>query len=128
MVAHARREGPRECCGLLVGRGHTVLAAVPTMNLEPGEGRFRVNEREHFQLRRAVRLVSPPLVILGVYHSHPGGAVRPSPRDVAEAFYPEWVYVVVGGESTRRVRAFEIRDGRISPRRVSVSAGVAQAR
>jgi proteasome lid subunit RPN8/RPN11 len=96
------------------------VAAVPTANLEPGETRFRVNEREHLRLRRAVRLVSPRLHVMGVYHSHPAGPPRPSPRDIAEAFYPDWIYVVIGEPTERgcRVRGFEIRDGGARPLRM----------
>jgi proteasome lid subunit RPN8/RPN11 len=54
---------------------------------------------------------------VGVYHSHPAGAALPSPRDLAEAHYPEWLFVIVGAAG-RSVRAFRIARGRATRVRV----------
>ena len=35
------------------------------------------------------------LDVLGFYHSHPHSAADPSPTDLAEATYPELLYVIV---------------------------------
>lgn len=122
---HAARDRPIECCGLLVGRDRAVIAAVPTRNLAASPTRFRVDDREHIDLRRALRLVSPPLHVIGAYHSHPTGPARPSPTDVAEAHYPDWVYVVAGFTAEHvRVRGFALEDGRMRPvRLVATRAG-----
>jgi proteasome lid subunit RPN8/RPN11 len=52
-------------------------------------------------VRRTLRRFEPPLEILGVYHSHPRGPAVPSSTDVAEAYYPEWLYVIVGLQGAR---------------------------
>lgn len=96
IVTHARREAPLECCGLLVGRGRSVIAAVPMLNAAASRTRFRLDDREHIEWRRTLRRFEPPLEILGVYHSHPRGPAVPSPTDEAEAYYPDWLYVIVG--------------------------------
>jgi proteasome lid subunit RPN8/RPN11 len=114
IIAHARRERPRECCGLLVGRGRRVSFAVAATNVEASETRFRLDDREHLTLRRVLRAFQPPLAIIGVYHSHPNGDAWPSETDVAEAAYPAWLYVIVGLKTTRAaVGAFRLRNGRI---------------
>jgi proteasome lid subunit RPN8/RPN11 len=119
MADHARRDRPLECCGLLVGRGRSVTGAVPMRNVEASATRFRLDDREHIALRRALRLVSPPLHVMGVYHSHPEGPARPSITDLAEAFYPEWLYIVVGMAGHRvRVRGFVIEAGGMRPIRL----------
>jgi proteasome lid subunit RPN8/RPN11 len=121
IIAHARRERPRECCGLLVGRGHRVSFAVAATNVATGETRFRLDDREHLTLRRVLRAFRPPLAIVGVYHSHPKGDARPSETDVAEAAYPSWLHVIVGLKTTRPViGAFRLRNGRV--RRVTLRA------
>jgi proteasome lid subunit RPN8/RPN11 len=89
IVMHARREAPRECCGLLVGCGREVAFAVACTNVARSETRYRIAPREHIDLRRALRAFSPPLDIVGVYHSHPRGRPVPSPTDVVEAAYPD---------------------------------------
>jgi proteasome lid subunit RPN8/RPN11 len=119
VVDHARRDRPLECCGLLIGRGGHVTAAVPMRNVAASPTRFRVDDREHIALRRAIRLHTPPLEVLGVYHSHPSGPARPSPTDLAEAHYPEWLYVVAGIDRERvRVRGFVLEGGRMCPVRL----------
>jgi len=119
IVDHARRDHPLECCGLLVGRGRVVTEAVPMRNVEASATRFRIDDREHIALRRRLRQMSPPLDVVGVYHSHPDGPPRPSPSDIAEAYYPDWVYIVAGGPADRpRVRGFTIESGQVRPLRL----------
>jgi proteasome lid subunit RPN8/RPN11 len=109
MVAHARRDAPRECCGLLIGRGRRVDLAMPLANVaRRPRTRFQVDPGEHIAVRRVLRHVAPALEIVGLYHSHPDGPAVPSARDVAEAHYPDWLFVIVG-RGGRSVRAYQIR-------------------
>jgi proteasome lid subunit RPN8/RPN11 len=34
------------------------------------------------------------LEMVGIYHSHPHGPDSPSPTDIAEAYYPDAVYLI----------------------------------
>ena len=109
---HARRDAPRECCGLLVGTAERIVESVPTGNVDPSPSRFRVDPSVHIRLNRTLRGTGREVV--GVYHSHPRGPAWPSPRDVQEAAYPEFVHLIVSlaaGEA--EVRAFMIRDGKV---------------
>ena len=109
MVAHARRDAPRECCGLLIGRGRRVDLALAMANAaRRPRTRFQIDPGEHIAVRRVLRHVAPDLEIVGLYHSHPEGPAVPSARDVAEAHYPDWLFVIVG-RAGRSVRAFQIR-------------------
>jgi proteasome lid subunit RPN8/RPN11 len=126
LVAQARRERPRECCGLLVGRGHQVQFAVPVANIDANTARYRVDDAAHIALRRTLRAFVPPVEIVGVYHSHPNGAAWPSERDVRDAHYPEWFHFIIGlGGRRPDVRAFRLRGGRIRPLRIVWSARAA---
>ena len=112
LVAEARAQRPRECCGLLVGHGRRVEYAVAMTNVDRHPARFRVSDAAHIELRRVLRTFVPALQIIGVYHSHPAGPARLSETDVREAHYPDWVHVVIGLASRRaEVRAFVIRHG-----------------
>lgn len=107
IIAHAREDAPNECCGFLVGRGRDVIAAVRLRNVVKSPTRFRVDPREHIEVRRMLRRFEPPLDIVGLYHSHPASAPIPSPTDLAEAHYREWLYVIVGLAGPRpRIRAW----------------------
>ena len=110
---HARDEHPRECCGFLLGDGREILFAVPMTNVAASPAtRYRIDDSAHVSLRRWLRQVRPRLTITGVYHSHPGGEPAPSPTDVREAHYPDWVYVIAGGEGRRiRLQAYRIAGG-----------------
>lgn len=123
VIDHARREWPHECCGLLVGIGRGVVAAVAMRNVaDTPATRFRLDDREHIALRRRLRDEGDGRRIVGVYHSHPAGPARPSARDVAEAAYPEWLYVIVGIDGARaRVRGFALEPPVVRPVRLSPS-------
>ena len=112
IVSHARQDRPFECCGFLIGASARVMFAMPMANVEKSRVRYRIDDRAHIELRRVLRGVRPALSILGVYHSHPAGDAWPSETDLAEALYPEWMYVIVGLEGRRSsLRAFRIRKG-----------------
>lgn len=108
MVAHARADAPGECCGLLIGEGRRVDFAVPLSNVDskPVSG-FRIDPAEHIAVRRIVRRLTPALSIIGVYHSHPRGPAVPSPRDIAECHYPDWIFVILG-RGGRSIRAYQL--------------------
>lgn len=117
--AHALRDRPRECCGLLIGRRRAIVTSIPMRNVARGVTRYRIDDREHIALRRTLRFFEPPLEIVGVYHSHPDGPPAPSASDIADSFYPEWAYVVVGlGGEAPQLRAYQIGQGRAVPLRL----------
>lgn len=128
IVRQARAASPGECCGLLLGHGRHVRHVAAMHNASRSRTRFRVRDRDHLALRRALRIIDPPLEIVGVYHSHPQGPARPSPTDVAEAHYPDWIHVIA---DPRRpvVRAFSIADGRVEELAIRlVSSGTLHGR
>lgn len=117
LIAHARRDRPDECCGLLVGHRHEIAVAVALPNVaRERRTRFEVDPRGHIALRRVLRACTPRLQLMGCYHSHPSGEAVLSPRDVASAHYADWIHVVVGlGGGRAQVRAYRIISGRPVP-------------
>jgi len=119
---HARRESPRECCGLLIGTADEVLEAVPTANVAADPlRRFEVSPVEHLaQIRRcreaAAQGAARPAVV-GVYHSHPRSSPEPSPTDWEQAF-EEFLYVIagpVGADAPMEIRGYRLIAGRFAP-------------
>jgi proteasome lid subunit RPN8/RPN11 len=129
IVAHARRDAPNECCGLLVGRPgepaafarngdaelqrakaagpHVphILEAVPASNgASDPTRRYEISPVDYFaQIRRCRRISaeqSDTFAVLGAYHSHPHGEPEPSETDAAQAFR-DFVFVIVGLGSAR---------------------------
>jgi [CysO sulfur-carrier protein]-S-L-cysteine hydrolase len=114
MIAHARREAPNECCGLLVGRPGHVDEIVCCTNLDSSPVRYRLDPQQHIDVNKRLRDTGRSVV--GVYHSHPRSAAVPSARDIAEAHYPEFVWIVVSLEDAHApdVRAYTIADGAVT--------------
>ena len=119
ILAHARRDSPQECCGLLIGNEREVVEAVPTVNTaEDPLRRFQISPLEQLrQVRRCRELAThgeADVDVVGAYHSHPGSAPIPSPSDLEEAF-EEFLFVIAGptGASAEfEVRAYRFRAGR----------------
>lgn len=109
IVGEARAAAPRECCGLLVGSGAVVHSAVAARNLSPTDTRYLLDPADHFRVRREAR--HRGLEVIGFYHSHPHGAPMPSATDLAEADYPELVWMIVGLEPAAAAKLFRIRAG-----------------
>jgi [CysO sulfur-carrier protein]-S-L-cysteine hydrolase len=93
MVAHAREAAPAECCGLLVGNSESIVEAVKTRNLASDPSRFEMDPGDHIRTRREAR--NRGLDVLGFYHSHPRSQAVPSASDLAEAWYPHYLYLIV---------------------------------
>lgn len=49
----------------------------------------------HDQIKAMSAMRSSAETMLGIYHSHPTTAARPSPRDLAGAAYPGVAYVII---------------------------------
>jgi proteasome lid subunit RPN8/RPN11 len=114
IATHALRDAPRECCGFLLGAAGRVIYALPATNTSTAPlTRYRVDPREHIALQRILRRLTPPLTVVGVYHSHPRGPAAPSASDVREAFVREWAHVIVDlSRKSPAITAWMIRDGR----------------
>jgi [CysO sulfur-carrier protein]-S-L-cysteine hydrolase len=108
----ARRAPGEECCGLLAGRDGVVTRMFPAANALASATAFEIAPLELFHNLREMRAAG--LELLGIYHSHPAGENRPSPRDIEQAFYPDVAYFILSPlpAAAQPVRAFSIRDGR----------------
>ena len=103
----ARREAPRECCGLLLGSADAIVEAVSVANISPHIGRFELDPAGHIRVRREARRRG--LLVVGVFHSHVNTPAAPSPRDLAEAAYPEYLCGIVSLRSSdAEFRLFEL--------------------
>jgi proteasome lid subunit RPN8/RPN11 len=94
IVAHARDAAPHECCGLLIGSAEAIVEATRAANIADGPtSRFLIDPEDHIAGRREARRRG--LDVVGFYHSHPDAPATPSDTDVAEASYPEHLYLIV---------------------------------
>lgn len=115
MIAHAREQFPKECCGMLAGVDGKPVKVVRATNSEDSEFRYRVDDRE--LLRFLHDCDDNGWDFLAVYHSHTRSEAYPSPTDVRlAANWPDPYYVLVSlaDQDDPAVRAFRIADGEIS--------------
>lgn len=111
MLAHARAEAPRECCGLLAGKGDSIVRSVRARNLDAKATRYLIDPEDHFAAIRAAR--ADGLDVVGAYHSHPSSAAVPSATDIAEANSgSDFLYVIVSLVSDD-VQLYRIAQGEV---------------
>jgi proteasome lid subunit RPN8/RPN11 len=113
MLAHAREEAPRECCGLLVGTGESVVRSVRARNLDAKATRYLIDPEDHFAAIRAAR--AEGLEVVGAYHSHPSSTPVPSATDIAEANSGSGFLYVIVSLVNEDVRAYRIDMGVCKP-------------
>jgi proteasome lid subunit RPN8/RPN11 len=119
MLAHARAEAPRECCGLLIGTAESVMRSVRAKNLDAKATRYLIDPEDHFAAIRAAR--ADGLEVIGAYHSHPSSAPIPSASDIAEANSgSDFLYVIVSLIDDD-VRAYQMKPGAFTPRPLILS-------
>ena len=92
IMVHAQVENPRECCGVLLGRGTEIVDVVATRNLAQKATEFVIDPQGHIGALRDARRRG--LEVVGFYHSHPHTDAVPSPLDLAEASYRDCVYLI----------------------------------
>ncbi len=110
MMAHVLSNSSQEMCGLLAGRTGVVDREWPVPNALHSPVAFRMDGPEF-----GAAMIGCEFEPLGIFHSHPAGPPVPSPTDIAEAAYPESIYVVISLQTTPpSVRAFTIVDEQVS--------------
>ena len=94
LLAEAAAAHPNEACGLLLGQGHAIAAAVPVRNVHADPARhFELDPAALIAAHRAARAGGPQ--VLGYYHSHPTGHAEPSPTDRAAASGDGRIWAIV---------------------------------
>jgi desampylase len=106
MVEHAKREAPKEACGILAGKGERVRKVFECKNrddspfyaytISPGELLKKIDEIE-----------AGGLDVIGFYHSHPMGLEKPSAVDVSRATWPGHSYVIVSLPGGVKISSWE---------------------
>lgn len=116
--AHAERDYPHECCGILLGRADAARrqvaapAAMRNANAASPENRFEFDPRQHLEVQRQAR--ERGLEVIGFYHSHPDHPARPSVFDLENASWPGLSYLIVAVAQGRAatVNSYELAEDR----------------
>jgi proteasome lid subunit RPN8/RPN11 len=116
--AHAERDYPHECGGMLIGKFETekktVLEIFPLENARETEARHNrvlILPKDVMRAERHAR--EQTLDVVGYYHSHPNAPAVPSQYDLDHAL-PVWSYViasVIDGK-VADIRSWEMENDR----------------
>ncbi|MCB8984799.1 MAG: M67 family metallopeptidase [Ardenticatenaceae bacterium] len=115
MLAHLQAVYPLEGCGLLGGVGDTAVRHTAVDNILRSPVAYEMDPTQ--QIRAMLELEAQGQEMLAIYHSHPAGPPHPSPTDVAQAYYPDAVYLIISLADRAQpvVGAFRIGNGRYTP-------------
>jgi proteasome lid subunit RPN8/RPN11 len=98
IVAHARAEYPNEACGLIIGDGPAAdggraLRYEAVRNKAASPYRYEIDPTDLYRL--TIETDDADEVFWGIVHSHTHSPAVPSPTDIALAFYPDALYLLV---------------------------------
>ncbi len=121
VLAHARRDHPDECCGVIAGRDGVATRLFAMANAERSPTGFVFDPQEQLRVWRAMDDADEDLLV--VYHSHTMTEAYPSRTDVrwsANTPGAHWLLVSTRSDDDE-VRAFLIAaDGTVAEEPVEV--------
>ena len=120
VVAHARRDHPDECCGVISGVDGTATRLFEMSNAERSPTGFVFDSAEWLRVYREIDDADEEP--LAVYHSHTATEAYPSRTDVrwsATAGFPHWLLVSTRSHELE-LRSFTISEGVVTEEPVRV--------
>ena len=134
LIDHARAEEPNEACGLIVGDrsagdGGSALRWEPCRNALDSRYRYEIHPDD--LLRLTIATEDADETFWAIVHSHTHTPAIPSPTDLAQAFYPDALYILVSLAAEEAdpvsgfpsVRAWRIVDGQSHEVTLEVTTG-----
>ena len=110
---HLESGYPNESCGVMLGKNDTVTEIVPADNqrTDSARNRYLIEPLAYMKIERDAD--KRGLQVLGIYHSHPDVAARPSPFDLDNA-WPNLSYLIVSVMKGKAVESncWRLRDDR----------------
>ena len=114
ILRHAQQSPDAEVCGLISQHGGNPvrLYRVPNVADAPDQ-LFRMEPEGQIDAMRTMRERGEEL--FAIYHSHPHSPPEPSARDLAEAAYPEALFLIVSldTQGVLEMRGYYLREGQI---------------
>lgn len=114
VVAHAVRDAPNECCGVVAVRDGAAQAIHPLENVAASPLRFEV---DGLALHRLLSEIEDGGARIGaIYHSHTRSAPYPSQTDINfAAGWPDTEWLIVGTKGPEpEVRSYLIDGGAVA--------------
>jgi proteasome lid subunit RPN8/RPN11 len=122
IVAHARRDHPDECCGVVAGRDGAATRMFEMENAERSPTGFTFDSAEWLKVYREIDDADEDLLV--VYHSHTMTEAYPSRTDVrwsANTPGVSWLLVSTREADETEIRSFRIDDGVVAEEELVVT-------
>ena len=137
IIAHCRRQYPKEACGLLagstatvvpVGKERLVMQVYPMRNVEDSPIGYSMDPKEQLAVEKQMRQRGQRMI--GIFHSHTATEAYPSSVDVRLAISPEISYVLVSLQDRGRpvFKSYRIDGTTITEEPIRIEAAPRQAR
>jgi proteasome lid subunit RPN8/RPN11 len=122
VVAHARRDHPDECCGVIAGRDGAATRLFPMENAERSPTGFTFDPAEWLRVYREIDDADEEFLV--VYHSHTMTEAYPSRTDVGwsrTTEFQHWLLVSTREPDSEEIRSFTIADGVVTEEELVVT-------
>lgn len=106
MLAHCQEVYPLEACGFLGGQDGIATIVTIVENALSSPVAYEMDPLQ--QIEAMLEMEDNGLDLMAAYHSHPNGPSKPSPTDLAQAYYPDLPQIIISLQirSEPSVRAF----------------------
>ena len=121
LLHHAQQAPETEVCGLISAQNGEPMHCYPIANVATTPQRlFAMDPTEQIAALRDMRERGETL--FAIYHSHPHSPPQPSATDLAEANYPEALYLIISLQTrgVLEMRGFRLREGRVQETALSL--------
>ena len=122
VVAHARRDHPDECCGLISGRAGAPARLFEMANADRSPTGFTFDSAEWLTVYRDVEDADEDLFV--VYHSHTATEGYPSRTDVLwsrTTGFAHWLIVSTREPDVEELRSYQIIDGVVAEEELEIT-------
>ena len=122
MLDRLQRTYPLEGCGLLGGQNGRITTHYAIDNVLQSLVAYEMDPKQ--QLQAMLDIEARGLDLLAIYHSHPQGPEQPSLTDIAQAYYPETIQLIISLRDRNKpvLRGFTIRGGQVSEVSLQIEA------
>ncbi len=114
ILTHAQHSPESEVCGLIGASAGIPATLYPVANVSAAPQQlFEMEPAAQIEAMRQMREGGEEL--FAIYHSHPHAPAQPSQRDLAEAAYPEALYLIVSlnTEGVLEMQGFRLQQGTV---------------
>jgi proteasome lid subunit RPN8/RPN11 len=120
IVAHAIKDAPNECCGMIASRDGEAVKVYPAENAAASPLRYEIDGAEQYRIQMAID--DAGLDLGAIYHSHTRSEPYPSQTDINFAKdWPGVLWIIIGlANGEPEVKTYEIRDGQVAEAQLEI--------